>query len=169
MNKIEYLTVVDKNNNIIDKATRDEIHKNNLYHRAAHIIILYKNHVFLQLRATNKDQFPNKWDVSAAGHVLYQEDYNTAIIRETYEELNIKISNNLFTITDLPANKNNGFEFLRLFYYKLDNLPELQLELDEITTGGWFHINHVNKWVETRPDDFAGGFISIWQEFLNYI
>lgn len=171
-NNPEYLSVVDKNNIVINKATRSDIHHNNLYHRAAHIIISCNNHVFLQLRAKHKDQFPNKWDVSAAGHVLYQESYSNAILRELKEELSLDLSqhvNNIITIDNLPASKDNGFEFLRLYYYNYQDIPNIKLELAEITTGAWFQLEHINHWVTTDPDAFAGGFTHIWQKFTAYI
>lgn len=171
INKIEYLSVVDQNNQIITKATRQEVHNNNLYHRASHIFIAYNNLIFLQLRANNKDQFPNKWDTSAAGHVLYQESYEQALYRELKEELDIDLDisdQKLKAISDISASKQNGYEFLRLFYYRFSDLPKITLELEEITTGGWFDIEHINYWLKTNPQDFAGCFADIWWQFLNY-
>jgi 8-oxo-dGTP diphosphatase len=35
--------------------------------------------------------YPNQWDISAAGHVSAGEDYITSALRETEEELGLKI------------------------------------------------------------------------------
>jgi len=45
--------------------------------------------VLLQLRATQKKSFPNKWDISVAGHVDASESPLQAFQREYQEELGI--------------------------------------------------------------------------------
>ena len=90
-NNIEYLDIVDGNNNIIGKETRANIHKQMLFHRAVHIIVLNtKGEMFIQKRSAINDTYPNHWDVSSAGHLNVGEGYESAAKRELQEELGIE-------------------------------------------------------------------------------
>lgn len=169
----EYIDIVDHNNNIIGQASRQEAHKKDLMHRAAHIIVSHNDLVFLQLRAPQKSLFPNKWDSSAAGHLAVGEDYHKAAARELKEELGLDLSNltdslykNLVEIGSLPASENNGYEFVKIYNINYVSIPHIELEYQEITTGGWFHSVHISKWLQDKPQDFAGGFDVIWAKFL---
>ena len=48
--------------------------------------------ILLQQRALSKEICPGLWDVSAAGHVDSGETLEDAAVRETFEELNYKLS-----------------------------------------------------------------------------
>lgn len=163
----ELLDIVDAHNNIIGQASRKEAHKNNLMHRAAHILIKYNNYIFLQLRAANKTQFPNLWDVSAAGHVIAGDSYQETAIKELQEELKITIDSSQFIdFGMLPASKDNGFEFIKLYYINFNAMPNITLAESEITTGAWFQTEHITTWLKRQPTAFAGCFNIIWQKFL---
>lgn len=167
----EILDIVDANNNIIGQASRQEVHEKNLMHRAAHVLIAHDGYIFLQLRSHEKKQFPNKWDISAAGHVESGETYIQTAIRELKEELAIDLNiphiiNNLKEIGDIPASQANGFEFVKIFIINFPQKPDITIALDEITTGGWFKINHISHWIRHHPEQFAGGFDKIWDKFL---
>ena len=74
-------------------ATREECHKNGYWHRAVYAFIIDNNgNVLLQKRSANKKLWPNMWDVTVGGHVDSGEFGRQALIRETKEELGIKIS-----------------------------------------------------------------------------
>ena len=168
--KHEIIDIVDDNNNIIGQKSRAEAHKLNLKHRSAHIVLINnQNQIFLQLRAKNKKQFPNKWDISAAGHLDSKETYLQAAKRELFEELGINIPENKFEkIGAVPASKDNGFEFVEVFLVKYSGI--LKLEYSEIETGAWFDINILTNWVNNFPENFAGGFdrvLNIYLEMTN--
>lgn len=74
-------------------ATREECHKNGLWHRAVYAFIIDKNeNVLLQKRSANKKLWPNMWDVTVGGHVDSGEIGRQALIREVKEELGIDIN-----------------------------------------------------------------------------
>ena len=73
-------------------ATREECHKNGLWHRAVYGFIIDENkNVLLQKRSGNKKLWPNMWDITAGGHVNSGEFGRQALIREVKEELGIDI------------------------------------------------------------------------------
>lgn len=88
----ELLEVVDENGNktgeILDK---DFIHDNNILHNeVALVIVNSKGQLLMQKRSENKKFNPNKWAV-CAGHVDAYESLKKACVRETEEEIGIKL------------------------------------------------------------------------------
>ena len=73
-------------------ATREECHKQGLWHRAVYAFIIDdKGNILLQKRSENKKLWPNMWDVTVGGHVDAGEFGRQALIREVKEELGIEI------------------------------------------------------------------------------
>lgn len=67
-------------------------HKEGICHGIVGIAIINSNgKVIIQKRAITKRDEPGKWDLSAAGHISSDETIIDAAIRETYEEIGIKI------------------------------------------------------------------------------
>lgn len=73
-------------------ATRDDIHRLGLGHKIAAVAVIdNKNRILLQQRSMNKLTNPGKWDITAAGHVDAGEDTFTTALRETAEEVGLKV------------------------------------------------------------------------------
>jgi isopentenyl-diphosphate Delta-isomerase len=73
--------------------SREEIHRDGDWHRAAHLWIATPDgRVLLQRRAAQKDSWPLLWDVSIAGHVGAGETAQDAAMREAREELGLQVS-----------------------------------------------------------------------------
>jgi isopentenyl-diphosphate delta-isomerase type 1 len=87
--KEEIFAVVDKDDQVIGKAKRNEVHGNpDLIHRVSHVLVFNtQGDLFLQKRSSNKDVQPGMWDTSVGGHVDLGEDYHQAALREIKEEL----------------------------------------------------------------------------------
>src|SRR3989338_968813 len=87
---MEYFDVVNEEDNIIGKASRDECHKKGLLHRTVHIFILNsKGELLLQKRSTKKNLYKGWWADATAGHVDSGETYDNAAKREMKEEIGI--------------------------------------------------------------------------------
>jgi isopentenyldiphosphate isomerase len=73
--------------------TKAEVHRDGDWHVAAHIwIVAPDGRVLVQRRSTQKENWPGYWDVSAAGHVSAGETTIEAAIRETHEELGLRLA-----------------------------------------------------------------------------
>lgn len=71
---------------------KPDVHRDGDWHRAAHVwIITPDDRVLLQKRSLAKENHPGLWDVSSAGHVSAGETAIDAALRETEEELGIRI------------------------------------------------------------------------------
>ncbi len=90
---MEYLDVVDENNNLIGKnEERNIIHEKGIWHREVAVWIMNeKGEVLLQKRAASKKQYPNKWAI-CAGHIDAGESHEAAIIREMNEEIGMTLA-----------------------------------------------------------------------------
>ena len=92
-NQNEIFDIVDPDDNIIGQATRRECNSNpDIIHRAVFILIYnHKNQILWQKRSLTKDTCPGEWTTSVSGHVDSGDSYEEAAIRETMEELGIRI------------------------------------------------------------------------------
>ncbi len=76
--------------------TKTDIFGQGLLHGASHVWIWrHQNNakqILVQKRATTKHTWPNKYDISAAGHIDLGETPLQAAIRETKEEIGIDIA-----------------------------------------------------------------------------
>lgn len=85
---IEYLTLVDENNNVIWKEEKLETHKKWLLHRAFSIFIFNdKKELLLQQRDLKKYHCPWLWTNTTCSHPNYWESYNDAVHRRIQEEM----------------------------------------------------------------------------------
>ena len=90
----ELIEVLDENGNRTGEIlTREEIHKKGLCHKIVVIAIIdVKGNILMQQRSKKRLTNPEKWDVTAAGHVSSGQTSTEAAIRETLEEVGIKVN-----------------------------------------------------------------------------
>lgn len=94
INSMEHLDICDSSGKLIGAIrSKREVHKKGLWHRSVHVwVVNSKNEILLQKRSPLVDNHPNKWDISVAGHVSAGEDYITSALRESEEEIGLKIN-----------------------------------------------------------------------------
>ena len=160
----ELLSIVDENDQVLDKLPRDQVHALGLCHRAVHILI-FNNYgkLFLQKRSMKKDLNKGLWDTSAAGHVDAGEEYTTCAIREIEEELGINVENSLEQLFKLLPTIQTGMEFIQV--YKCTNNGPFKLNPEEIDEGGWFLTNDISKRVISDDPTLTDTFKVIWQQY----
>ena len=111
-NNEEIFPVVDENGTTVGKATRGECHSGSkLLHPVVHLHLFDSSgRIYLQQRPLWKDIQPGKWDTAVGGHIDYGETVETALRRETQEELGL---------TDLSV------EFLLKYVFESEREREL--------------------------------------------
>ncbi|MFC5603590.1 NUDIX hydrolase [Sporosarcina koreensis] len=133
----ERLKVFDENYTYIGEETREAIHKKGLWHETFHCWLVDETNVFIQKRSSSKKDFPSLYDITAAGHLLVDEDIMDGI-REVEEELGIQV--------DLSKLKRMGFvrdvirlpdfidkEFANVFLYQSSFAPnDFTLQQEEV-------------------------------------
>jgi isopentenyldiphosphate isomerase len=86
----ELVDVVDDADRVLRRATRAEMRRDNLLHRAVYILVRSScDELFVHRRTTTKDVYPGYWDVTVGGVVGAGEDYDTAARRELAEEIGV--------------------------------------------------------------------------------
>jgi isopentenyldiphosphate isomerase/intracellular septation protein A len=88
----EWLPLVNENGEVTGKAPRSVIHDGSrLLHPVVHLhVITPQKTLLLQKRPMTKTIQPGKWDTAVGGHIGAGEDLNTALKRETAEEIGLK-------------------------------------------------------------------------------
>ncbi len=87
---MEFLDVVNNDDEVIGSAPRSQVYDNLLTHRIVHVILFNKKEkMCLQMRG-NTPFCPFHWGTTASGHVKSGETYEEAALRELEEEVGIK-------------------------------------------------------------------------------
>ncbi len=164
----EIFDVVNERNEVIGRRPRSEIHRLRLMHRAVHVFVFNDaGHLFLQKRSPLKDCFPGKWDSSASGHLDAGESYDAGAVREVREEIGLilnAVPERLFEITACPE---TGQEFV--WVYRCRSNGPFRLREEEVSDGRWHSPAEVEQWSARSPDDFASGFLLVWQRYRSFL
>jgi len=101
---MEYVDVVNDKDEVIGKASHEEMYGLKLTHRIVHVLVLNPKNkkVYFQKRSEKKDYLPGYYCTSAGGHVQSGESYKEAAERELREELGL----------DVPLEKAADLQFI---------------------------------------------------------
>lgn len=138
--------------------TREQCHKQGLWHKAVVVFIINsKKQVLLQRRSPNKKMWPNMWDITAGGHVLAGEFGFQAIIREAKEELGLDLNKNDMTFigssisTNIKGDiTNNHFNEYYIARKDIDE-TELKLQEEEVSEVKWIDKDEI---IEKIKDNY---------------
>ena len=154
---MEYFDVLNECGEFTGKVeTRDNCHKQGLWHRANYGFIFNKNgDVLLQKRSKTKKLWPDLWDITAGGHVLAGEFGYEALIREVKEELGIDIEQKdlLYLVGSTSVNVKGDIinkHFNECFIINKDvDISKIKLQKEEVSEIKWFTkeeiLNRINN------------------------
>lgn len=163
---MEILPVVNKKDEIIDEVSREICHIKKLRHRAVHIFIFNpKGEILLQKRSKDKEEYPGYYEASVSGHVLQDESYEEAAIREIEEEIGLLIG-------EEELNKRNKFEVLfgkehhiiQLFVLFTPKKPEIHD--GEIESMQWISKSKLVKQIKQGQKKFTPEFLAAMECFI---
>lgn len=157
--QIESIPVVDKEGNIIGKASREYCHNgvSKALHPVVHLHILNSNReIFLQKRSSSAKVQPCKWDSSVGGHVKWNETIDSALIRETHEETKLKPKQPKMFARYI-WNSEIESELVFSFFQNTNETPKINKK--EAECGRWWSFDEIKL---TPPNLFTPNFI---QEF----
>ncbi|GHV16168.1 hypothetical protein AGMMS49938_15890 [Fibrobacterales bacterium] len=170
------LVLCDENGTNLEKtASREETHKNGYWHRTAHIwLIDFEGLILLQLRSFEKDIFPNRWDVSAAGHLDLGETPVQAARRELREELGIDVAENdleflgdLKCVAEITSPIKTKIrkrkiaildrEIQSVFLVRISHYPinKFNLQKSEVQKVKWFSVEELQTALKERAEEFV--------------
>ena len=122
-------------------ALKSEAHKYGWLHASVHIWFYTENKELLfQKRSPKKIAFPNKWDVSVAGHISAGEAPITSALREVEEEIGLIVAKNELIFTGTIHEKHqHKIDFIdnEIHYIYLSKLTksidQLKIQKEELT------------------------------------
>lgn len=128
-------------------AKKDDVFSKGLLHGASHVWIWRKVNdtieILFQKRAADKRTWPNRYDISAAGHINLDETPLDAALREAKEEINLDIVSDelkLFGVHRAYLKADDGAvenEFQWLYSLELANNTDFTLQASEVESLAW--------------------------------
>lgn len=142
---------------------KDEAHKNGWFHPTVHVWFYTSDgKILMQQRGSNKETYPNLWDVSVAGHVHAGESIENAVLREVEEEIGLSTRKTDFTLLDIRKNINihpNGIkdcEFQHVFLIELKKpIKALVIQEEEVEAIRLFSIDELQLCIEKKHPNFT--------------
>lgn len=160
---MELLDIVNEQDEVIGKASRDEVYEKLLPHRIVHVLIFNdKNEMALQLRSKTVSFCPSHWSTAVGGHVQSGENYEEAALREYEEELGIQTALTLLG-NDIYEMENRPKKFLATFTAKF-NGPFEKYE-DAVETVEFFPLEKIKQMIINR-EKFHPELLFILQKYF---
>lgn len=159
----DLLDILDqKGNKTGQTKSFDCCHKFGYWHKTVHIwIVNDKKEILLQKRSMKVSRHPGKWHMSVSGHLGADEDSESAAIRETYEEIGLKIdksdliflfSTKLQTVSQDNCYMNNEFNDVFLIKKNFHH-AEFNLDSIEVSEIKWVSILEFEELVNEKDED----------------
>ena len=160
---MEYLDICDSEGNLLGiKKSKKEAHDKGLWHRAVHVWVLNsKGELLIQKRSPLVDNNSNLWDISAAGHVSAGENYTTSAIRETEEEIGLKLSPKDFIFIGIIKRESSREGYINkeinpMYIVKMDLDPnEVKKQAEEVTEVKFIPYKELQKLIENKDSSFV--------------
>ncbi|MFI3291637.1 MAG: NUDIX domain-containing protein [Opitutales bacterium] len=160
--------LVNDKDEVMGSAFRSYVHANNLLHRAVHALVFNRDgKLLMQMRSALKDRYPSCYTTSCSGHVDYGETYETALIREFYEELGVKTKLEDFVyIGKVEANSETEGEFTKVYVFIEKEELEFSFPEEEVSSLDYFNREELEENIAKNPENFTKSFRFIYSYFL---
>ncbi len=160
---IEYVDVLDENGNTVGQIKqRSRVHWDGDWHRVVHVWIENgRGGLLIQKRGAQKQTYPDKWDVSCAGHVLSGHSSRDSAIREAQEELGLILSPlELRSVGTVRASHSDGFrhdnEIVDIYVVQRDVSPkQCVLQADEVAEVRLVEVSELEKQVARKDPELV--------------
>jgi len=159
--KEEIIDIFDEKNRRIGTAEKHEAHQKGLWHRTAHVWIHSPNgEILLQLRAKNKSTYPGLWDISAAGHLNAGEEPIDGAVRETEEEIGVKVEKEGFHFDRVrrfscPIGDLQNNEFCYVYFIELSSTIRMTRQKSEVAALKFVPIDEIEEECREHPERFV--------------
>jgi isopentenyl-diphosphate delta-isomerase len=143
---------------------KSEVHRDGDWHGAAHLWILNREgQILIQRRSPTKENWPNLWDVSVAGHISAGEGPVEAALREAKEELGITLDPGecryLFTVAEQVSLNNRRYvdnEYHHVFLVEKDlDVGDLKFTDGEVAEARFVALGELQTNLTTDPSGFV--------------
>lgn len=146
---MEETIIVDENDNIIGKKNRKEISSKDTVRVSILIIFDENKRMLLTQRAFTKKNHPGLWSLSVAGTNEVGETYESNIIKEAKEELDITI--NSLKYLDKEKIIEDKTLFASTFITRINSQTKIRIDKEEVNDAKWFTKEEFEKLVNKKP------------------
>ncbi len=152
----EYLDIVNENDEVIGRDTRENVHKNHQIHREVHVFVLNsRGDILVQKRSAKKDDRPGYYDASVGAQVSSGESYEQAAKRETEEELGF-VPLKLEKVCDYHSYSARQRVNRRLFV--CHSAGPFKIEAEEVESAEFYSPETIKQEIEKGEKKFTDGF-----------
>lgn len=153
----EWLDVVDEKDLVIGRRLRSESHREHAsnYRVVNAFVRNSQGQIWVPVRASHLDLYPNALDFSIAGHVSSGEPYDIAFEREAREELDIDINKTGYQLLGkLTPSQDQVAVFMKVYEIITDETPKINLT--EFSSGSWRYpfeiLRDISQGVQAKSD-----------------
>lgn len=160
---VELVQIVDEKGRFKRVATREEAHIRNLLHKSVRVLLFNKKgQLYVQQRSFAKDIDPGLWEGSLAGHAVRGEDPIKTAMRETKEELGIRIPAKRFRKVGSLVIANKG-DNIHSTVYAVRNVTKTPKLGKEVIQGHWEDPKLITKATKQHKHKFRKSFLLAWK------
>lgn len=167
----------DKPKSTGTRKLRKQVHRDGDWHCSAHVwlIDVERKLIAVQKRSASKDSFPNRWDISAAGHIECGCDPLTTAVRELAEELGIdNVEPQAFEFSFIcPAEQKgrggcNAYE--HVYFVRIDSEKcDVKVGGAEVTDVKWIGIADLEQKLRQRDEEYVPRVDTYIEAFFGYL
>ena len=158
---MEYVVLVDKNDNAIGTMEKQQAHVEGALHRAFSIFIFNsENKLLLQKRASSKYHCGGLWTNTCCSHPRENEIVLDAAARRLQEEMGMQCELKPIFSFVYKAQFENGLtehEYDHVFVGQSDQLPKLDAE--EVEDYRYIGLEELHKEIKVSPQNFTPWFL----------
>lgn len=158
---MEFVVLVDEQDNAIGKMEKQQAHVEGALHRAFSIFIFNsEKKLLLQKRASSKYHCGGLWTNTCCSHPRENESLQDAANRRLQEEMGMNCELKPIFSFVYKAEFENGLiehEFDHVFFGETNQIPELNL--DEVEEFKYIGVDELQAEVKDKPESFTPWFL----------
>ncbi len=159
---MELFEVFSETGESIGLRPRDEVHREGLWHKSAHVFVFDSSgRLLLQQRVCDKDLYPDLWDYSVGEHTQPGESHEQTARRGLFEELGIT-SAKLWRLGATRSIVLEGPQFMDSEIqqaYRCVHDGDVKPDPTEVSGVEWWALEDLSEWVARSPDEFTPWFV----------
>jgi len=166
---MEEVDIIDENNNVIGKTTKQEAHQRGLLHRCVISEIKDKSGKWLMVKQSSKRQDAGQYVSPVGGHVGAGETIEDALKREAFEETGLKdfkfkyLDQKVYDRFVIGRQENHLFILFEIY-----SSEKLKLN-HESTSYASFTDDELKSELKNHPEKFGDAFHFVVKNFFPYL
>lgn len=166
----------DKPKSTGTRKLRKDVHRDGDWHCSAHawLVDAERRLIAVQKRSASKDTFPNRWDISAAGHIEMGCDPLTTAVRELAEELGIdNVEPESFKFAFICPAEQKGWggcnAYEHVYFVHVDADIDMKVGGAEVADVKWIAIADLEQKLRQRDEEYVPRVDTYIESFFGYL